>query len=130
MKESRMSGGRIAVYCPDHPKANNMGYVLRARHVMEQRLGRMLSEQEEVHHKNGDKTDDRLENLEILSCGEHARRHILDGKSGFGQRKLNYARIAEHMETGLGYKRIAKLIGAPQSSVKCAMRVLRKSPKH
>jgi hypothetical protein len=47
------------------------------RHVMEQHLGRKLRRDEHVHHKNHDPSDNRLENLEVLSKAEHHRLHIL-----------------------------------------------------
>jgi hypothetical protein len=45
------------------------------RHLMEQRLGRPLLRTEQVHHKNEDKQDNKIENLEVKSPAEHQRQH-------------------------------------------------------
>lgn len=45
------------------------------RYVMEQYLGRELERNEYVHHKNGDKHDNRLENLEVMTPLAHNREH-------------------------------------------------------
>lgn len=47
------------------------------RLVAEQMLGRKLRRGEVVHHKNGDTTDDRPENLEVMTRREHSRLHRL-----------------------------------------------------
>lgn len=63
--------GYILVYCPEYPKAKNGKYVYEHRLVMANHLGRPLEESEHVHHKNGNKQDNRIENLELLTNSEH-----------------------------------------------------------
>lgn len=59
--------GYIIVKDPEHPAAKKNGYVLQHRLVMEKELGRYLEPHETVHHKNGDRKDNRPENLELWS---------------------------------------------------------------
>ena len=65
--------GYLTIYAPAHPAAGHNGRVLEHRIIMEQVLGRPLTREEHVHHRNGDKTDNRPENLEVLAPDEHTR---------------------------------------------------------
>lgn len=63
---------------------SNSGYIvknmegktyLQHRYVMEEYLGRPLLANEHVHHKDGDKGNNNIDNLELLSASEHLKLH-------------------------------------------------------
>ena len=120
MKESRVAGGRVAVYIPEHPSANNRGYILKSRFIMEQKLGRILRPDEEVHHKDEDSLNDAEDNFEVISTAEHARLHAIKRMP----RILNYEKIKILRKQGFGYKKIAHILGSNRHSVESACRFL------
>jgi|SRR5687768_9435833 len=71
----RSEDGRVRLYMPNHPNADASGLVYRYRVVVEQSLGRYLTPDEHVHHKDLDCTNDHPSNLEVLSKSEHMRLH-------------------------------------------------------
>ena len=67
----KSSSGYILIHQPDHPNCQKRGYVLEHRLVIEKFLGRYLKSWETVHHLNGIKDDNRLENLQIVFRKKH-----------------------------------------------------------
>jgi hypothetical protein len=68
--------GYIAIYFPEHPKANKEGLIMEHRLVMECYLGRWLDDDECVHHINHKRDDNRLCNLRLMTKSEHMSMHM------------------------------------------------------
>lgn len=74
------SRGYVYILCPGHPKVINKNKKYVAEHVLmaEKKIGRLLFDGEVVHHINGIKNDNRLENLMVCENqsahrGEHKK---------------------------------------------------------
>lgn len=88
-ESKRWDGGRhvawngyVRIKMPEHPRAGANGYVWEHIVVAEKKIGRGLKyfgksdpRNEEVHHKDDDKTNNNPDNLEIMSSAEKHARH-------------------------------------------------------
>ena len=70
--------GYVSWYDPESIHANSHGRVYEHRHVMGEAIGRPLYEHENVHHKNGDRSDNRIENLELWSKSQPPGQNVKD----------------------------------------------------
>jgi hypothetical protein len=70
-----IAGGYVLEYSPDHPSATSSGFVLQHRLVAECHIGRLLRPDEYVHHHNGDRSDNRWTNLEVMERNAHHAHH-------------------------------------------------------
>lgn len=96
--------GYVMLRMPEHPEALPNGYVFEHRIVMERTLGRRLSADERVHHKNEIKADNHPDNLELISPSAHSTLHnIARQRRPETGRKIS-EKLAEH------YDRIGRLM--------------------
>lgn len=81
-KAANWKGGKvksdryIRIYMPEHPFCRKDKYVYEHRLVIEKSLGRYLGPKEEIHHIDGNKHNNDLENLMLFANrSEHIRYH-------------------------------------------------------
>ena len=92
---------------PGHPLADRLGRVREHRLVLHE-AGIEIPPGFEVHHINGDRRDNRLENLEVLSPKEHRQRHAA----------LTDDEIADRIRAGMSHTQIVALGVGPHRVVR------------
>lgn len=81
---SRWKGGRkvkdgyMFVLTSEHPNKDQNGYVREHHLVMEKAIGRFLRPGETVHHKNGQRSDNAIENLELWASSHPSGQRVED----------------------------------------------------
>ena len=75
---SKHHAGYIYVSAPWHPRSGKNRYVFEHILVMEEYLGRFLTSKETIHHKNGIRDDNQIENLELWTSNHPAGSRVED----------------------------------------------------
>ncbi len=104
--------GYLRVYVPGHPCAHKRGWALEHRYVWHEAHG-PIPPGHIIHHKNEDKTDNRIENLECMSKTEHDRSHIrenLGAKDAVGDTRAFAAWRRIHSSWNKGTGRTLTLV--------------------
>jgi hypothetical protein len=85
-KKNKIKSGYVHIAVPKidplfpvcHQKNSRSGIANEHRYVMSQHLGRPLYKWESVHHKNGKRDDNRIENLELWTTPQRAGQRVRD----------------------------------------------------
>jgi hypothetical protein len=72
---TRVVKGYEYTHYPLHPNSNKMGYILTSHMVMELKIGRLIKKNEVVHHKDHNRLNNDINNLELMDKIEHYKFH-------------------------------------------------------
>ncbi len=99
-------GGYVHRLFPSHPRANKNGYVYEHILVMEKKMGRPITIIEKTHHIDGDKHNNKPENLFLCKNNrEHQKIHFKMMKLVFKlikEEKVKFNRITKDFEIMVG----------------------------
>jgi len=71
----RISNGYRVILSKEHPHRDRDNYVSFHRMVVEKKIGRYLTKDEVIHHLDGDKLNNDLDNLFVCSKSQHRTLH-------------------------------------------------------
>jgi hypothetical protein len=108
----------------NHPNRTKDNYVLLHRIVMENFLGRLLTKDEVVHHKDENKKNNAIENLELMSKSDHVRHHNIE--KGNARVKTKCPNCNVDMDIGKGQFFIQKGCSFTACSPRCRGQYSRK----
>jgi transposase-like protein len=107
--------GYVYVYAPEHPqnrRANGRSRGVREhRLVMERHLGRRLERHEVVHHKNGKRDDNRIENLQLMSSNSAHRSEHTISESPLRALLRDKSWLETQLNAGRSFSEIAAMAG-------------------
>ncbi len=89
------------------------------RQVVEKRIGRPLKDSEVVHHRNGDRLDNRIDNLQVMTYEEHGAHHaglLLACVFACGRRTMPRAGV--HFKACARCRRLARHRGDPLTTAR------------
>jgi hypothetical protein len=70
------NGRYIQVLSHGHPNVDYASYVMEHRLVMEEKIGRYLTKDEIIHHKDGDGHNNNIDNLQLTTRKKHFNDHF------------------------------------------------------
>ena len=102
---------------PPHPygekrKDRKKKYVYLHRAVMEKHLGRYLKPEEQVDHKDKDKTNNKISNLEMKERGPHQRDHAHAGNHFWKSSPRNKKDWGRSASTSMAYRVVSRFLSS------------------
>lgn len=108
--------GYYALSMPEHPFSDKRGRIYEHRLIMEKHLGRHLLPSEYIHHKDGDKTNNDLNNLVLMTHKEHIHAH--SNPDAKWELLDDIGWLTKQIESGVSAVKIAKIIGCGDYAVR------------
>ena len=105
----------LKIYQPEHPYADKAGYVFEHRLVMEKFLGRHMSPEEVIHHKDENTHNNAIENLMIFK--NHTEHLLYEYETGIRKRKLTKQQVDDVRNSIEPSRKCAKRYGVAKSTV-------------